>query len=559
MESNRLRLQSFTPKEIIGILLVLALVGIAVYNRIAYRIPIGDELLYSFVLDEKPLGDNDYSRKVTDFTDALTSQYEQYFASNGRFPVHVLVQMFAGPWGYEAWSVFASLMMVITIILFMRIINDKFIQSPLMWLLVAVSFLYLYQNDSWLWYSITLGMNYLYPIMLVLMWVYLMKYCKAGMNTPVTKSFIWILGGVLLSVATGWSVECYSFPLCGAVLIELIWNKRKHYSIFQVVMICSLCIGAVLLFVSPGNFNRLHGTPPIKMFFNGIDFLFHVYAVWILAAVLIVLRIVAKHNIRDYFKQERFWWLCLGFAVAFGLVANTLPKSFNGVAFFAYVLVFKAFSYMKLPKLSQSIYNGLFISIFALISVHQYYIVLYTQKVLKIHYEFVNEYRKSTDGIMVKPEFKVPFILKPYVKTWFQTWAPGWNMCSLSAAYTNYTKPLILLDSMQAKAMVGSKEFFSESNRIPGSANLYYDGSSYLWSTDNRSSYKQIKFSYAPLSLEDMKGDLMNSIWYIFVYKKNSFPNEEIVAIPKKNDLIENHEKLILFKPYRKIVRADKI
>lgn len=326
------------------IICVLVFTWISVFLRSECREPISDDLLYAFVLDDKPLGANDYTRRVESISDAIESQTNQYFHSNGRTLVHVIVQMFAGPWGQTAWSLFLATLMVLAVFLFMKVVNHQYMRSPLMWMLTALSFFYLYQYNGRIWFSIVGGMNYLWPLVMTLLWVWIAQITEKKANPSLWPWTIFI------SLLAGWGMECYTLPLCAAVFVKLIIDRKKQLQPIQYVMIGVLWLGAAILTFAPGNFLRMKGGSMFGHLLSGIEYLIDTVPFWLLVAGMIVLRLYGKERFILFLRQNTFWWLCFGWSVLLGMVANTLPQSFNGVSFYSLILVFRCVQAIKQIK-----------------------------------------------------------------------------------------------------------------------------------------------------------------------------------------------------------------
>ncbi|MDE5734067.1 MAG: hypothetical protein K2H83_02875, partial [Duncaniella sp.] len=272
-------------------LILLTLVGSAVFVglRCSLKEPVSDDLLYRYVLDSNPLGENDYSTLVSGWKDAIKSQTAQYFYSNGRFFVHVLVQMFAGPWGFKAYSVFAACLFFVVAVLFgFYCLPSGRRYNTLLWLGISVAYLYLFQSNSGTWYSIAGGLNYLLPMFPVL--VFLLLYRRFGREVHRESPLLYVLAGVI-GFVTGWSQECYSLPLSGGVFLALSISLFRHERIAPAIWVLavSLWIGTSILVFAPGNFVRL-GTRPGLLYsmVNGVKLLAGTRLFWLMIASLIV-------------------------------------------------------------------------------------------------------------------------------------------------------------------------------------------------------------------------------------------------------------------------------
>lgn len=434
-------------------------------------------MLYRFVLDNHPLGDNTYTEKVTSISDAVRSQCVQYFYSNGRFIVHVFVQMFSGFLGTKVYSIFLALWMFLTMWLFGRFclpVSQR--QNPLWWLGIAVTFLYLFQDKSGNWYSIAGGMNYLYPMPLMLIFLLLFRRCK--FNSRYRKIQLGLLA--LLGLVIGWSQECYSLPVSGGVFFVLAYNllKRRRISTVWWVLACSLWIGTIILVFAPGNFVRLSSRTNIFLtLLHGIKLLIGTRLFWLMLLGLLALRISGKERLKNFVQANAIVFFTLAIALCFGMVANTLPQSFNGISFYSAIILFRLSSVFP-PFKGKSV--GVVITLlligFILVLIHQIRIVDGCVKVSRIHHEFVQTYIASPDGVMGEPEIQLPADVRPFVSKWYDSSVPWWLWFTLNQYYFKGTKPLFLLDDIDLQVYrEGDKT--SLKKIVDG----VYQGSSYLW------------------------------------------------------------------------------
>ncbi len=429
----------------IGIIICISLATlISVTLRMYYKEPAGDDLLYKYVLDAHPLGGNDYSVMVSGFSDAIESQSIQYFYSNGRTPVHVIVQMFAGVWGETAFSIFLGILMVVIIVLVVRYcIPGSMRSNPLIWLLVTAMFLYLFQDNSKNWYSIAGGMNYLFPILLVIGFLLLFRYSQVKDKKSVLYCILFGLAGIIV----GWSQECFAVPLSGGVFLYALKNQKRIKTAGWVLSF-SLWFGTVILVMSPGNFIRYASAPTlIHSMIHGVRFLVGTYLFWIVIIGFAALRFQSASRFRSFINENELDIYVFIIAVLFGLVANTLPQSFNGVSFFSLILICRQLRYFRLMSIGRAYINVLAVFGLALICVHQYRIITVQREVKQINHEFIQDYLKSPDGVMVIPDIQMTPDVKPFVYDWFTSPVRDWIMFTINEHYQKGRKPITLLNT----------------------------------------------------------------------------------------------------------------
>lgn len=430
---------------IIGILLSTL---IFVTLRMYYKEPVGDDLLYKYVLDAHTLGENEYSVLVSGFSDAIESQSIQYFYSNGRAPIHVIVQMFAGVWGETAFSVFLGTLMVVIIALLVCYCASKSLRSnPLIWLFVAAMLLYFFQDNSKNWYSITGGMNYLFPMLLVISFLLLFRYTQVK---EINGLLYYLLFG-FVGIIVGWSQECYAVPLSAGVMLYVVQNLKRIKTAGWIISL-SLWLGTFILIIAPGNFLRLASAPNLlQNIIHGVKLLVGTYLFWIMIIGLVALRIQSASDFKSFIKENQLEVYILIFAILFGLVANTLPQSFNGISFFSLVLICKQLRYFHLVRLRRISVNILAVLGLALLCLHQYRIVTAQREMKQINHRFIQEYIESSDGVMIIPNIQLSSDVKPFVSNWFTSPVREWIMFTINAHYMKGRKPIKLLSESDYK------------------------------------------------------------------------------------------------------------
>jgi len=486
------------------VFIILVLSAAAVGLRCYFREPISDDLLYRYILDAAPLGKNDYVTEVTGLADAIESQAIQYFYSNGRMPVHILVQMFAGPWGKTAFSVFIGILFPTVIILFTRYTVRKSQRTPLLWFLVVAAYLYLFQEWSGNWYSIAECMNYLLPMLPALCTLLALRWINRPGNASSRKPPV-LAVLALLGFATGWSQECFAVPLSGGVFLWAATNFKKTGRHFW-VLTTALWIGTAVLVFAPGNFVRLASRPGMLMTAaNGLMFLAGTWLFWFMLAGLVTIRICGKEKSRQFLSSNILELYMVAVAVAFGMVANTLPQSFNGVSFYSAIVLFRMTALLPAPS-GYSPKRLILTAILAIVLfTHQTRLILAGREQMCVDHQFVEDYLASPDGVMPVPRVTVAADCRPFMGTWlwFSSFVRGWYMYTLEKHYGKGTKHLILLEDPDYKAYSSPEKFMS--GRVPvGCGAEAYLGREYLWFRQNNApghgDTVRIEYARAPAS-----------------------------------------------------------
>lgn len=530
------------------ILLSIIIPAVCVGFRCYLREPVSDDLLYRFILDEHPLGDNDYSQKVMDLGDAIASQRVQYFYSNGRFIVHVFAQMFTGPWGTKAFSIFTGILMGCVISLFGLYCFPRRVRTnPLLWIAVAITFLYLFQSNARIWYSVVGSLNYLYPISLMLVLLLLWRRLN---NTSNKTGVLGYCGLVILGFVSGWSMECYSLPLAGGTFIILIKEilKRKKISSQTWVLVVSFWLGTAILVFAPGNFVRL-GTRPglIHSVLNGLKLLGGTYLFWMAVIGMSVLWLLDKNRFKVFCQTNSLVIVTLVVAVLFGLVANTLPQSFNGISLYSAILFFRLADflpdgYLKKWKLSSCI-SALLLVFF---SIHQIRIINANDYLRQINHNFVLAYLNSPDGSVTIPEVQVPTDVKPFISNWFISSTRGWTFLTIEKYYTNGAKTLKAIENRDARFYYQSEEYIKQIHKNPAASEAYR-GQDFLWFTSETAPAEGdsviVKYFHSSASESE---NLISSLYRKVTGKKRwTPPTEKGFRISADNRLTDSKNSLV--------------
>jgi len=482
------------------VFIIFILSAAAVSLRCYFREPISDDLLYRYVLDDAPLGSNNYVKEVTGLSDAVESQVIQYFYSNGRTLIHILVQMFAGPWGQTAYSVFVGVLILAIIILFTFYTVGKSRRTPLVWFLVVGMYLYLFQDWSCNWYSICGGMNYLLPMFPVLCTLLALRWINRVGNNDCRKPLVLILLS-LLGFVTGWSQECFSLPLSGGIFLWAVMNFKKNGLPFWVLTL-ALWVGTAVLVFAPGNFVRLASRPGLLMtIVNGIKLLAGTWLFWFMLTGLVAIRVSDKEKFRKFIYSNTLELYIVAVAVAFGMVANTLPQSFNGVSFYSAIVLFRMTA--QLPEPSGYSLKGIVLTALAALALftHQTRLIFADREQMQINHQFVEDYIASPDGVMSVPRMTVAADCRPFIKNklWFSSKVRWWLMLTLEKHYGKGKKRLILLEDQDYEAYSSSEVFMSERKPVDCAVEAY-PGKHYLWfRQENAPRYGDtVRIEYAP-------------------------------------------------------------
>lgn len=429
------------------IIITIALSGIFVGMRSYYTDPFLDDLLYASYLDKNILGSNEsYDRPITGLGDAIGSQYNQYFGSNGRTLVHILVQMFNGVWDHSIFAIFNGIQFSILIFLFGKLtIPTIRINNPLYWMLIVISFLYVFQNNGMLWYWVYSSLNYLTPIVFVTATLLVFESIE---EQHVLQRFSYIIIPILAFV-TGWSHECYSIPLSGGVFFYLLL-KYKSYNRNLLLIAIPLWIGTFILTIAPGNYNRFGGLNHWQTLKETISYIRINWNFLFFIAMSILYCIVnGPYKLISLIKKSQLSFITLILACVFVSIAHFQSSSFSGVSYYSCLLAFiLLWELLKRININGRISTIASIVLLITISIHQLRIIVSDKEIHKINQQFISSYKASNDGVMILPQKPYfAFDVKPYVLFWFTSGARTWQIKYLNIKYFNGSKPITLVDS----------------------------------------------------------------------------------------------------------------
>lgn len=415
---------------------ILLCTCIAFWLREEEYVLTGDDLLYSFILDDKPLGSNTYDRKVTTVTDAIASQTHQYFFSNGRTLIHIPIQLFAGPWGKGAFIIVSTLMLASTILLFLCLtLPERIRKRPPLVLGAVVTFMYLFQNGSQLFYSIAGAFNYLYPMLTGILYLLLFRHFSeaSGPRSGKFYGFILILSGII----AGWSQECFSLPLSAAVALYYLRLKKQREKVTRELRLLfySLWCGTFIMCIAPGNFIRvINMGNPGEVFLRAMEYYCATPLFWLAVAALGAMRIMKKDSLPNFYRNNRVIIWSWTAACVMGCVVNTLPQSFSGIAFFSALVLFSSLSYFIRSDAESIRVTMLSMILAALFMYHQMMIVHDARRLARYHQEIIAQVNAEGHPLKLR-KFQCSPYTAPFLNVWTESSIFPWIHFCMHAYY----------------------------------------------------------------------------------------------------------------------------
>lgn len=465
------------------IILTLLCAGVSIFLQAKWYIPVYDDSSYQYVLGEHPIGtvDNDYSRKVETLDDLIESQTNHYLYTNGRAVIHTIVQavLAFGGWGLVPWIL--SFMMIGTLIaLIFYCYPGDMRGNPLPWVLAAVVWLMMFPSPDGAFWRFIFAMNYLYPMLLCLMFFIIFRRLREGKRCHVAVAAI-------VAFLTGWSQEGFSVPLSGAMLIYLIirWKKVDRYTLVTVI---ALWLGTLLLLAAPGNFVKVtnlrvtsfEGIRNVAMDWFNLMLLW-VPLFWVEVTVCVVAFMVDRKRSLLLMKEYDILWITFISTLLFSIVGHTTVRSLMNVEFFGAVAAFTLLPVI-IQRFRISSKTGMWSSalVLLLLICHQTLLLVSVRKMSYLQNQEIADYKESADGVVVAPVMSVPALVTPWIFDWHTDATAKGIFFTLTNDYGSRNKPMTPYRDRDFKAVKRPNEFFIDVNRVEGDSPFYF-GDEYLW------------------------------------------------------------------------------
>ena len=204
-----------------------------------------DDYCYMMIVGQEPA-------QIDTLRDVFTSISYHYMHSNGRSLVHALIQIFAGILGKAVFCIVNALMFVLFVQLIRKLANID--GKSYLYTIILIAFIWLFIPafaETILWLSGSV--NYLWATTAALAFIYLINNIEKLPNRYHLYPIYLLIG-----VCCGWSHECCATALVGGVGLYYLLNFKKFRGPIIPIFI-GLCIGALILILSPGTMGRAEG------------------------------------------------------------------------------------------------------------------------------------------------------------------------------------------------------------------------------------------------------------------------------------------------------------
>lgn len=230
-----------------------------------------DALAYKFF---SPVFDESTATSIHSLKDVFLSQADHYITTNGRFAVHILVQIFCALLGHIPFAICQGIVWFLLIYLSLKFTtSSNYIRTNQCWLVASL----LWIIFSFLPMDPPFQINYVWVAAMLCGWLMLFFSNK--------KINGWkLIALALYSLLCGSLHEGSSIPIAVGVFI-LASILRFKLSKQQYIVAIFFCIGTIVTCVAPGNFVRLSVTDTAA----GFTFFSFIHKTSVLICLLLLL------------------------------------------------------------------------------------------------------------------------------------------------------------------------------------------------------------------------------------------------------------------------------
>lgn len=223
--------------------LFLLLVGTAVFLFSLFTLWRFDAVGYQYICSYDEVGCN-IKEPVRNLADIWKSQVVHYNTTNGRFVVHVIVQLFCGILGTGVFSFFNACIWMIMPLMMLGVAGEKrpSLKSVITAAVLATIVFYQLRFDP------PMQINYVWTGVAILLWVKLFL-------TEKSANWWQILLLAIYSFLIGEGNESFSAPVSVGIIAFFIWHRGK-FTPRQWAMALAFGAGAILLVIAPGIWAR---------------------------------------------------------------------------------------------------------------------------------------------------------------------------------------------------------------------------------------------------------------------------------------------------------------
>lgn len=360
---------------------VLTIVAVVIFIFSKTCVWVNDDIVYKFNLAISKYRSSEHIWiPIQTIRDIFESQWEHYFAFNGRYVAHWFVQLFCGLLGQTAFAIINALVYVAFIVLLLKLVGRSIRD---VWSVASIALLLLLMYDTV--YSPAFQIGFVWMFLLSIGWLYVFFYSK-------TKSIFACIGLFLFSIIAGQGHEALNIGVSGALIIYAITN-RKSMTRNQWVMFFGFGIGALTLCLSPASVGRANKAN-LAFYVTLFNILSYLRVTYVFLIVLLVAKFRRQLSVKVFYKEHSFYINAMILLLSFNMIVGVYGgRQLMGVELMALILTLKC-----LPSYQFNM-NGLLI-LTLIVSVVYVAKWQYISLVRNEYDDIVELYNKSSDGVV---------------------------------------------------------------------------------------------------------------------------------------------------------------
>ena len=358
----------------------------------------------------------------------INRQVNVWLTENGRAMNHLLWQITVAN-GDLCYDVFISVVFVFYLWSTINLAAIRFVWNSLfLWSIAAFSTLYLSPASSSNFYWAAGGCHYLWPAMLSIVYLLLLKKSCINKFSIIKLTFL-----SFFSFIAGWTHEIFALPISFALFCMIIYNicKGKYLSKQHFCLIIPFWLGALLIVVSPGTIARIAGNGGAE----GATFLSALLAkavtsfkifrygrcFYVLLALLIYLALSKKKSLVEFVKDNVFLCLCCLGSLGIVVILGVGGRAVWGVEVFSLLIIIKWVNSVLEHSDKSAVWNKIGAVLAVIIIVHQACLIKPFKESWDTYRAVVEQTKQSNfEGTASMEQWKSdnplidPFVAHPY-------------------------------------------------------------------------------------------------------------------------------------------------
>ena len=358
----------------------------------------------------------------------INRQVNVWLTENGRAMNHLLWQITVAN-GDLCYDVFISVVFVFYLWSTINLAAIRFVWNSLfLWSIAAFSTLYLSPASSSNFYWAAGGCHYLWPAMLSIVYLLLLKKSCINKFSIIKLTFL-----SFFSFMAGWTHEIFALPISLALFCMIIYNicKGKYLSKQHFCLIIPFWLGALLIVVSPGTIARIAGNGGAE----GATFLSALLAkavtsfkifrygrcFYVLLALLIYLALSKKKSLVEFVKDNVFLCLCCLGSLGIVVILGVGGRAVWGVEVFSLLIIIKWVNSVLAHSDKSAVWNKIGAVLAVIIIVHQACLIKPFKESWDTYRAVVEQTKQSNfEGTASMEQWKSdnplidPFVAHPY-------------------------------------------------------------------------------------------------------------------------------------------------